>query len=118
MGLRWSLTYNIAMHQSTLILCAADFGFARYLTGTDMAATLCGSPLYMVRLHNRLMPSIIRVYKSCNHIRNSINTSVCLSRQAPEILLGERYDSKADLWSVGTILYQCLAGTAPFLVSS
>ena len=26
----------------------ADFGFARYLTGTDMAATLCGSPLYMV----------------------------------------------------------------------
>lgn len=26
----------------------ADFGFARYLSGTDMAATLCGSPLYMV----------------------------------------------------------------------
>ncbi len=26
----------------------ADFGFARYLTGADMAATLCGSPLYMV----------------------------------------------------------------------
>ena len=37
--------------------------------------------------------------------------------QAPEILLGRRYDSKADLWSVGTILFQCLAGNAPFLVS-
>ena len=36
--------------------------------------------------------------------------------QAPEILLGERYDSLADLWSIGTILYQCLSGTAPFLV--
>jgi serine/threonine-protein kinase ULK/ATG1 len=37
---------------------------------------------------------------------------------APEILLGERYDSKADLWSVGTILYQCLSGSAPFLASN
>ena len=33
-----------------LSICAvADFGFARYLTGADMAATLCGSPLYMVK---------------------------------------------------------------------
>jgi len=62
----------------------ADFGFARYLSGTDLAATLCGSPLYM----------------------------------APEILLGERYDSLADLWSVGTILYQCFSGTAPFLATN
>ena len=36
--------------------------------------------------------------------------------QSPEILLGQRYDSLADLWSIGTILYQCLSGTAPFLV--
>ena len=36
--------------------------------------------------------------------------------QAPEILLSEKYDSKADLWSVGTILFQCLVGTAPFMV--
>ena len=27
----------------------ADFGFARHLSRDDMAATLCGSPLYMVR---------------------------------------------------------------------
>ena len=26
----------------------ADFGFARHLSRDDMAATLCGSPLYMV----------------------------------------------------------------------
>lgn len=34
----------------SLSLYLADFGFARYLTGADMAATLCGSPLYMVRM--------------------------------------------------------------------
>ena len=28
----------------------ADFGFARFLHGDMMAATLCGSPMYMVRI--------------------------------------------------------------------
>ena len=25
-----------------------------------------------------------------------------------------RYDGKADLWSLGTIIFQCLSGAAPF----
>uniref|UniRef100_A0A8C1VF46 non-specific serine/threonine protein kinase n=1 Tax=Cyprinus carpio TaxID=7962 RepID=A0A8C1VF46_CYPCA len=58
----------------------ADFGFARYLQGNTMAATLCGSPMYM----------------------------------APEVIMSQNYDAKADLWSVGTIIYQCLTGKAPF----
>jgi len=29
---------------------AADFGFARFLEGGVMAETLCGSPMYMVRI--------------------------------------------------------------------
>ena len=45
-----------------------------------MAATLCGSPMYM----------------------------------APEVIMSLQYDAKADLWSVGTIVYQCLTGRAPF----
>ncbi len=52
------------------ILKVADFGFARFLPSTDLASTLCGSPLYM----------------------------------APEILRYEKYDAKADLWSVGAVL--------------
>ena len=31
--------------------------------------------------------------------------------------MSKGYDAKADLWSVGTIVYQCLTGKAPFQVS-
>ncbi|XP_017323502.1 serine/threonine-protein kinase ULK1a isoform X2 [Ictalurus punctatus] len=62
----------------------ADFGFARYLQGNTMAATLCGSPMYM----------------------------------APEVIMSQNYDAKADLWSMGTIVFQCLTGKAPFQASS
>ncbi|XP_058492699.1 serine/threonine-protein kinase ULK1a isoform X1 [Solea solea] len=62
----------------------ADFGFARHLQTDTMAATLCGSPMYM----------------------------------APEVIMSQTYDAKADLWSIGTIVYQCLTGKAPFHAST
>ena len=37
---------------------------------------------------------------------------------APEILQLRKYDAKADLWSVGTILYEMLCGMAPFTGNS
>ena len=30
--------------------------------------------------------------------------------------MSQHYDGKADLWSIGTIVYQCLTGKAPFQV--
>jgi serine/threonine-protein kinase ULK2 len=33
---------------------------------------------------------------------------------APEILQGRKYDAKADLWSVGTILFEMIIGRPPF----
>ncbi|CAK7348614.1 unnamed protein product [Dovyalis caffra] len=57
-----------------------DFDFARSLTSSGFADTLCGSPLYM----------------------------------APEIIQNKKYDAKADLWSVGAVLFQLLTGKPPF----
>ncbi|XP_056631732.1 serine/threonine-protein kinase unc-51 isoform X2 [Diorhabda sublineata] len=65
---------------SEIKLKIADFGFARFLQDGVMAATLCGSPMYM----------------------------------APEVIMSLQYDAKADLWSIGTIVFQCLTGKAPF----
>lgn len=42
----------------TPVLKIADFGFARFIDTQSMAETLCGSPLYMVRL------SVIRIFTS------------------------------------------------------
>lgn len=37
---------------------------------------------------------------------------------APEILRYEKYDNKADLWSVGTVLYELNVGRPPFRASN
>uniref|UniRef100_A0A8D0AYL0 non-specific serine/threonine protein kinase n=1 Tax=Salvator merianae TaxID=96440 RepID=A0A8D0AYL0_SALMN len=69
---------------SSIRIKIADFGFARYLQSNMMAATLCGSPMYM----------------------------------APEVIMSQHYDAKADLWSIGTVIYQCLVGKPPFQANS
>ncbi|CAI5450205.1 unnamed protein product [Caenorhabditis angaria] len=71
-------------HFSNITIKLADFGFARFLNEGVMAATLCGSPMYM----------------------------------APEVIMSMQYDAKADLWSIGTIVFQCLTGKAPFVAQT
>jgi serine/threonine-protein kinase ULK2 len=42
------------------------------------------------------------------------STCLCSLYMAPEILRYEKYDAKADLWSVGAVLYEMATGKPPF----
>ena len=44
---------------SEITLKIADFGFARFLTDGVMAATLCGSPMYMVMCFKKNLISFL-----------------------------------------------------------
>ena len=37
---------------------------------------------------------------------------------APEILNNEKYDSKVDVWSLGTVFYELLFGKPPFVAGN
>ena len=37
---------------------------------------------------------------------------------APEILNGDQYDERADLWSIGIMLFQLVCGRVPFPATS
>ncbi|KAI6647476.1 Serine/threonine-protein kinase ULK1-like [Oopsacas minuta] len=51
---------------------------------------------------------------------STMATTLCGSPlyMAPEVLLGYNYDSKVDMWSIGTIIYQCFTGSAPFIAKT
>ena len=34
---------------------------------------------------------------------------------APEVMLGNKYNYKADIWSIGTIVFEMVAGFPPFI---
>lgn len=37
---------------------------------------------------------------------------------APEVLGGNQYNNKADIWSIGTVFYEMLFGKTPYTASN
>ena len=62
---------------------------------------------------------LARYYKD-NEDMSNLNNTICGTPlyMAPEMLLNAQYNSKADLWSYGVIMYQLLFGTHPNRVTS
>ena len=57
----------------------------------------------------------IKKFKRYNTCYENIDNYIPrLIFQAPEVIMSLQYNSKADLWSLGTIVFQCLTGKAPF----
>lgn len=73
-------------------------------------------------LLTRPSPSSTYVLKICDfgfaqHLETDEENSTVKGSplyMAPEIILKHKYDARADLWSIGVILYECLFGKAPY----
>ncbi len=87
--------HNILVFDNN-ILKIADFGFARNFNEDQLFTTFCGSPLYMA-------PEIIIPMVNKNKNKNENENT---------------YNIKADLWSIGVILYEMLTGNYPIMSKS
>lgn len=54
--------------------------------------------------------------KRLDHADDSFFKTLCgtVSYMAPEIIMGNKYDLKVDIWSLGVVTYSLLAGYLPF----
>lgn len=79
-----------------MTLKVADFGYACILRPGEFAVADCGSPMYVHSL------ATFCFNDECRYM-------------APEILLSRNaYDYKVDVWAMGIILYEMLAGVSPY----
>jgi serine/threonine-protein kinase ULK/ATG1 len=110
---------NLLLEESKFdtTLKIADFGFARSIEPDTMAATLCGTPLYMVRTSKVFFFSRVGCEVMSVHMRE-LSYVILSDAQAPEILRHDKYDSKADLWSLGTIIFEMITGNPPFAANN
>jgi serine/threonine protein kinase len=47
-------------------------------------------------------------------VQHLVGDTSAISHMAPEVILREAYDEKADLWSLGCVAYEMLNGRHPF----
>eukprot|EP01113_Clastostelium_recurvatum_P032258 TRINITY_DN4119_c0_g1_i1.p1 TRINITY_DN4119_c0_g1~~TRINITY_DN4119_c0_g1_i1.p1 ORF type:complete len:602 (-),score=149.06 TRINITY_DN4119_c0_g1_i1:64-1869(-) len=80
--------------QDPPVVKISDFGLAKVIGGTDVATTLCGTPMYVA-------PEVLGVRQ------------VGEGPSDPAQSYG--YGKEVDAWSAGCILYVMLAGRPPFL---
>ncbi|KAK2868110.1 hypothetical protein FQN49_003149 [Arthroderma sp. PD_2] len=100
---------NLLLHPSPIICSKAIVGPVSYKGSENSFTPIAGvSSFPMLKIADfgfaRSLPS------------TSLADTLCGSPlyMAPEILRYEKYDAKADLWSVGAVLYEMVVGKPPF----
>ncbi|KAI9818070.1 MAG: Serine/threonine-protein kinase ulk2 [Pycnora praestabilis] len=104
---------NLLLNPSPLFFAKAQQEIMPYTPSEDSLVPMVGvESLPMLKIADfgfaRSLPS------------TSLAETLCGSPlyMAPEILRYEKYDAKADLWSVGTVLYEMMVGKPPFRASN
>ena len=78
---------------------------------------LKSSNIGMIYVNFHLKQNVCKLY-NFNEIcpSNSIDMSFLggLQSTPPEILKGEKYTYKSDIWNLGILIYEMMTGTSPF----
>jgi serine/threonine protein kinase len=89
----------------------SDFGLSRMLTAMD-TMTSCGTPSWV-----RSFPSFLEPKPPATPFDRSVCArSLCLHtsfQTAPEVLRGEKYTEKCDVYSFGIVLWECVTRMTP-----
>lgn len=59
-----------------------------------------------------------RVEYLCTQLVERVIQCLILNDLFVVVIMSLKYDAKADLWSIATIVFQCLTGKAPFQAST
>ncbi|MFC1851438.1 PEGA domain-containing protein [candidate division CSSED10-310 bacterium] len=93
------------------IATALDFAHGRQIFHKDLTPS---SIILNTSDHVKIMDFGLALYTSSEHVTRAGKTVGTPSYMAPEHILGRPLDARADIFSVGVILYQLITGTRPF----